>query len=103
MAVTLTVVQLLEALRMGSAPEETAQATRLLSLTTEAVTKHAPDAPDVVQNEAVIRMAGYLFDQPFMTTGARFANALRNSGAASLLMPYRTNRARSVDSSDRGN
>ena len=53
MAVTLTAAQLAAALRLGSTDEETAQATRLLATCTEIVTKHAPDAPDAIQNEAV--------------------------------------------------
>ena len=65
MAVTLTVAELLAALRMGSSTEETAEATRLLSYASEAVAKYAPDAPDVAHSEAAVRVAGYLFDQPF--------------------------------------
>ena len=97
MAVTLTVPGLLAALRMGDSTEENAEATRLLAFATEAVTKHAPNAPDVVQNEAVIRVAGYSFDQPFASRGNAYANALRNSGAASMLLPYVVHRAGSTD------
>lgn len=50
MAVTLTVAQLVAALKLGSTTEETAEATRLLATATEIVTKHAPDAPDAIQN-----------------------------------------------------
>ena len=96
MAVTLTADELRAALRLGSTSEETAQATRLLAYATEAVQKHAPDGPDAVHNEAVIRLAGYLFDMPTAPTGAGHANALRNSGAAAMLLPYRVHRAGSV-------
>ena len=96
MAVTLTVAELVAALRLLGTDEETAQATRLLAYASERVSKHAPDAPDVTQNEAVIRLAGYLFDMPFAPAGARYANALRNSGAGSMLLPYRIHRAGST-------
>ena len=93
MAVTLTVADLLAALRMGESAEETAEGTRLLTFATLAITKHAPAAPDPVQNEAAIRLCGYLFDQPFATRGTTFANAGRNSGAWAVLLPYRVHRA----------
>ena len=96
MAVTITAVELRAALRLGDTPEETTEATRLLATATELVTNHAPDAPDAVANEAVVRLAGYLFDQPFSPSTERYANAFRNSGAASLLVRYRVRRARNV-------
>lgn len=96
MAVTLTAAQLAEAIRLGSTPEETTQSTRLLAVATAAVTKHAPDAPDVVQDEAVIRVAGYLFDMPQAGRGAGYADILRNSGALGILLPYRVHRAGST-------
>ena len=98
MAVTISVEELLANLRLGSSPEETAQAARLLSYATVAVEKHAPNAPSVVQNEAVTRLAGYLFDQPYAVGGSTFANALRNSGAAAIMLPYRIHRAGSCES-----
>ena len=84
MAVSLTVEQLLQALRLGTSDQETDQAKRLLAYATEAVTRHVPgEIPDAISNEAVIRLSGYLFDQPFSPRGPMYANALRNSGAAS--------------------
>ena len=98
MAVTLTVDALKTALRLGDTTEETAEATRLLAYCTAAVTKHAPGStaapvPDAVHNEAVRRLAGYLFDMPSAGRGAAFADALRNSGTLQVLAPYRTHRA----------
>lgn len=98
MAVTLDVAALRVALRLGDTTEETAEATRLLSYATEAVTRHAPGStaapvPDAVHNEAVVRIAGYLFDQPLASRGTMHADALRNSGARAILLPYRTHRA----------
>ena len=93
MAVTLTAAELAAALRLSDSPEETAEATRLLAYATEAVTRHVSTAPDVVHNEAVRRLAGYLYDMPEAGRGDGYANALRNSGAASILLPYRKHRA----------
>lgn len=93
MAVTLTAAALAAAIRLGNSAEETAEATRLLSYTTEAVTKHAPDATDAAHNEAAIRLAGYLYDQPNAARSVGHADALRNSGARAILLPHRVHRA----------
>ena len=92
MAVTITVAQLRAALRLNDSTEETAEVTRLLAYASEAVTKHAPWAAETSMNEAVRRLAGYLFDQPEAARGDSYANALRNSGAARILLPYRIHR-----------
>ncbi len=70
-----------------------AEAARLFTYATEAVTKHAPSAPDVVQNEAVIRLAGYLFDMPNAGRRDGYVNAMRSSGAGRILLPYVVHRA----------
>lgn len=93
MAVTITAAELAAAIRLGDSAQETAEVTRLLATATAIVTKHAPDAPDAIQNEAVIRIAGYLYDAPGAASGAGYADAMRNSGAGSLLLPYRVHRA----------
>ena len=92
MAVTLSPADLLAALRLGDSPEETAEVTRLLAYATEAVTQHAPNAPDVVHEEAAIRLGAYIFDQPTAGRSDGYANALRSSGAARMLLAYRTHR-----------
>ena len=92
MAVTLTVEALAAALRLGDSAEETAEVTRLLAYATEAVTQHAPSASETAMNEAVRRLSGYLFDQPEAGRGMAYANALRNSGAQRMLLPYRVHR-----------
>ena len=89
MAVTIIAAELAAALRLGDTDEELAEATRLLAYTTVAITRHVPTAPDAVHNEAAIRLAGYLYDQPNAGRGTSYANALRNSGSASILLPYR--------------
>ena len=96
MAVTLTVPELLAALRLGDTTAEVEQGTRLLSYAATAVTRHVEICPDEIHNEAVVRLASYLFDQPNAGRGTAFANALRNSGAAAILLPYKVFRAGSV-------
>ena len=93
MAVTLTVEELRAALRLNDSAEETAEVTRLLAYASGAVVKHAPDASDTAMNEAVRRLGGYLFDQPEAGRGDAYANAMRFSGAARMLLPYRIHRA----------
>ena len=95
MAITLDT--LARALRV-SVPldgEQTAELTRLLGVSVEVVNKYAPNAPVVTTDEGVIRVAGYLFDAGSTTEpGAVGAlNAIRLSGAAPLLAPYRVHRA----------
>ena len=93
MAVTLTSPELRAALRLGDTHDEALQAARLRTVAAELVVRHAPDAPDIIHDEAVVRLAGYWFDQPTAPRDTRYANALRNSGAAAILLPYRVHRA----------
>lgn len=97
MPVTITVAELGEAIRLGDTAAETAEATRLLAYATEAASRFLGDAydaaPEAVLNEAVVRLAGYLYDSPTSSSGRGFANALRNSGAGQVLLPYRVHRA----------
>ena len=97
MVVTLTVAELQAALRLNDSTEETAEVTRLLAYATEAIELHAPDASDTAHNEAARRLGGYLFDQPEAARGDGYANALRYSGAARILLPYRVHRAGYAD------
>ena len=100
MALTLTPAGLAAALRLGDSAEETAEATRLLAYVTAAITKHLgvafDDAPDAVVEESAIRLAAYLFDAPNAGRGLTYANAGRNSGAWTILLPYRIHRAGST-------
>lgn len=89
MAVTLTVDQLRAALRLADSQEETDEATRLLAYVSEAVVHHAEAAPDVAHNEAARRLCGYLYDMPEAAKGDGYSNAMRNSGASRILLPYR--------------
>ena len=100
MALTLTVADLTSAIRLGDSAEEVAEATRLLAYVTEAISRHLgnayEDAPETIVNEAGIRLAGYLFDQPNAGRGLSYANAGRNSGAWAILLPFRVHRAGST-------
>ena len=89
----VTTEQLIIALRLGDTTEERAIADRLIPVATELVNKTAPDAPDLIKDEAVIRLAGYWFDMPNAPRGTAYAGALRNSGAKSILLPYRVMKA----------
>ena len=89
MAVTLTAATLGAAIRTAGTPAENTEVARLLIYATEAVTQHVPTAPDAVHDEAVIRLAAWLYDQPNVGRGEAFAGALRKSGAAAILLPYR--------------
>ena len=100
MAITLTVAEVSAAIRLGTSTEETAESTRLLTYVMAAISRHLGDAyeaaPEAVVNEAGIRLAGYLFDQPNAGRGLSFANAGRNSGAWAILLPFRVHRAGST-------
>ena len=97
MAVTLDVAGLVAALRLGDSDQELAEATRLLDYAAEAVSRYLRTAyaatPEAVVNEAVIRLAAYLYDRPNAGRGMAYANALRNSGTGAILLPYRVHRA----------
>ena len=99
MAVTITRADLRDALRLADDQDTTDEIDRILAYATEVATKLVPVCPDVVHNESVVRLASYLFDQPSVSRGAAYANAMRNSGAGSILAPYRVRRAGNVGGS----
>lgn len=89
----LTVAQLAEAVRVGTTAVETAQITRLKGYAETVIEAHAPDAPDAVKDEALIRIVGYMYDAP----STAFTNPLRNSGAAAILLKWRVHRAAGIN------
>ena len=104
MAVTLTDVELSSALAVNLQ-----LAYRLHAVAVALVEHYAPAAPEAVQNEAVIRTAGWLADQPAagvraMRTGDVFTSfgpdralgPLRHSGAMALLSPWKVRRGGAV-------
>lgn len=88
MAVDLTAEQLRSALRLGDSATETAEAERLLTYAKAVIPARAPGASTVVHTEAAIRLCAYLYDKPFASRGTSYANALRNSGAGDILLPW---------------
>ena len=52
------------------------------------VDSRAPSAPDVARDEAIIMLAGYLFDKPPASRSASYANAWEFSGSANILRPW---------------
>ena len=91
MSVTLTVDTLMANLAIDDIDDNRVLVTARLAYVTEAVEHYAPSAPDVVHNEAAIRLAGYLYDQPRAGSGTRYANGLaelwRGFNAVSVSCP----------------
>ena len=104
MAVSLTEADLAAALDVDDT-----LAARLHPVAVALVERYAPDAPDAVQDEAVIRCAGWLAESPAGAirsemTGdvrtvfdvARASSALRHSGGMGLLTAWKVRRAGSI-------
>ncbi len=97
MAVTRSLAQLAGDLRLGDGtlfPSGPAAVVlgRIDATARAMVTTYAPDAPDAIANEAYVRLAGWLYDQDPSGANPGGPNALRASGAASLLATYRVRR-----------
>ena len=73
---------------------------RVLAFSKQMVLDRAPTAPTAYADEAVVRIAGYLFDQPTAPGGSQWANAYRNSGAASVLGDFTARRALPIGGED---
>ena len=103
MAVTLPAGGLAAALAIDHMLAE-----RLLAVGSALVTRYAPDAPDAISNEAVLRVAGWLAEAPAsgprtetigdVTTAwsPNMTGALRASGAMGLLSPFKVRRAGAI-------
>ena len=103
MPVTLTTAVI--ATELGADAE---QADRLLIAASEIATNFTAAAPDAVLNEAVLRIAGWLFQTPASSIKSEAAgplrisyathekSALKHSGAMSLLSPYKVRRAATI-------
>ena len=93
MAVTITVTELAQAIRVADAtPGEpvTAILQRNLDTATLLVEGAAGSAPDAVHNQSVVMVVATLFDNP------NSRNPLADSGAQSILSPYRVPVSRAV-------
>ena len=103
MALTLTAAELAEAIGVDSAA-----AARLLPVAKALVTRYAPDAPAAISNEAAIRCAGWLAEQPNAAITSEtegdirtsyaptMTSALRHSGGMALLSPWKVRRAGAI-------
>ena len=94
MAVTITLEQLADHLRLDQAAVNAGDPRRtvvmeLMQVASHHVERYAPDAPVDIQNLATARMAGYLYDAPPASKGFDYAPSFDNSGARVLLAPYR--------------
>ena len=89
MAVTITAADFRLELRLANSTEERTLSARVLAYASEAVVKFAPECPDVVHNEACVRLGAYVYDKPSAPMGDRYANAMRSSGAERAMLPYR--------------
>ena len=108
MAVTVSASSFAAATGLAETDPGGTVAARLLAVATRVVEDYAPDAPEVLQNEAVIRFGGYLGQSDFggipeETIGPQsvkytvnHAAAFRNCGAAALLTRYRVRRAGAI-------
>ena len=100
MAVTLTGQQLADETAAGLDRAE-----RILAVASAIVLEYAPHAPDALQNEAVIRLGGYLAQSDYGTVREEsigpksvsyqmnHAMMFRNSGAQALLTRWKRRRA----------
>ena len=96
MAVTRTITELAGDLRTGDGAVAPTGSVAVVLARIDAtaqvlVDTAAPDAPEAIANEAYVRVAGYLFDSD-PATGRGSPDALKASGAAALLAPYRSKR-----------
>lgn len=94
----VNVAQLANSLRITSpSAEETEILTRTLATSDAIVDVYSTTTtPETVKDEAIIRLASYLYDQPTSPAGIQYAAAARNSGALTLLAPYQSLRAEGV-------
>ncbi len=88
----LTAGSLAAAMRLtdGEAPAEPLLSivNRLLAVGNAFVDKFAPAAPSAIRDEAVVRLAAYLYDQPHYGRAMAMASAWRSSGAAGVVGPW---------------
>ena len=65
---------------------------RILATASAMVDAYAPDAPGAIADEAVVRLAGWLYDADPSGASPGGPSAMRASGAASILGPYKVRR-----------
>ena len=104
MAVTLTAIQLAAAMRIGDgvtalAEPQAGVLNRILASATALVESYAPNAPESIQNEAAIRVGGYLFRLAAWRLYA-LRQSLSDSGAQALLARFRIVRATLIETDE---
>ena len=104
MAVTITALQLAAELRISDGTTaliepQASIISRVLGTATAIVERYAPNAPESIQNEAVVRLAAFLYDAP-PGSSTRFVNAFDLSGAKALLASYRSLRASAIETDE---
>ena len=98
MAVTRTLAQLAADLRLGDGTTEPTGPQGIVLARIDAtaramVLEFAPDAPDAIHDEAYVRLAGWLYDADPSGSTPGGPSALRSSGAAAILSPFKVRRA----------
>ena len=97
MAVSITLADALVAARIvpdsGAVPPAvTAAATVHFAAMVAIVDRHAPAAPEAVQNAAAVRMLAYLWSLEDASRSRGYTSALRESGATGMLAQWRVKR-----------
>ena len=97
LAMAITTLQLAAEMRLGDGVTPLDEPLsgileRLHDTAVHIVERRAPDAPASVQDEATVRLAAYLYDQPNAGMGSRFSFAWQSSGASALCAPFRIRR-----------
>ena len=90
--------------RKLSAASQLAEAERLLPVARALVMKYAPNCPEAINAEAIIRIVGYFSEARYggfvsnetKIPPASHAAAFRNSGAMALVSPWKKRRAARV-------
>ena len=96
--VTRTLAQLAADLRLGDGTTAPTGPQGIVLARIDAVARvmvetAAPSAPEAIQNEAHARLSGWLFDSDPSGASPGGPSALRSSGAAAILAPYKVRRA----------
>ena len=105
MAVTITLAEVAADRRLGDGTTDPLEPIagvlrRYMETATALVQSYAPDAPVGVQNTSVSLIVGYLYDAP-VADSTRYANALANSGAETLLYRWKNYRVAVVSNGGR--
>lgn len=90
MTVRITRPELCNAIRVSSTSAAVIdEINRLLRWATATVERHAPEAPDEMHDMAAVLLVGRAYDRPLASRGTAHSNIMRQSGAGTVLMPWR--------------